>query len=1115
MPSEVLLGETFWDEVFFPSGARGNVSVYIDGNFVDIFAVDGYIEENIVDIELEFDGVSLGEHNIIFVYSGDGYYKPTSANFTFTVSNMIFPDVTAGYFTDENPNVYALLISYVEGPFEVLVDGKQIPVEMVDDEYRITLNNITSGIHNYTIRSLANESFTKSGQFNATYIMWWSDNYGIYGQEYEFEIMLPQDATGIVTVNIGGKNYTSDVTGGKAAFKIPELNVAGEYDMNVTYSGDEKYYAQTVEYGFDVYYEAVISVNGTIVTVSLVLPEDATGKLNIEIDHEYFADASLVNGRASYVISDLEVGTYEIRASYSDYDYSVFSDYETVTIAPESKMDPNITVTVSDIDMGGEALIEISMNELANDQIIVNVGGRNYTVSVDSGVASKSLYGLKPGTYNVTVYYEGNDFILAGEKTASFTVRQVLVDPSLTITASDINIGEDAVLGITIDPLATGKVTVNVNDKNYTVTVTDGVGNITVSGLAIGSYTAKAMFEGDDTFLSSEKTVTFTVKKGKIDPGLAVSVSNINVGEDAVISVSINSEITSGVTVNVGGKDYDVELTDGQGTVTLPNLAADTYTVKATFKGNENFTASVKTATFTVSKRASVVSIDVGSSYSVGDSFEIGITNSSAVNVTINGVAYDVADGKVVVDTTVLAAGEYTVVASIAESDMYLGNSTSAVFTISKRVSEVSISVGSSYFAGDSFEIGITNSSAVNVTINGVAYDVADGKVVIDTAALSAKEYTVVASIAESDMHTANSTSAVFTISKRNAPITITVGTQYYIGDSFEIAISNATPVTVMVNGEAKEVSQGRVVINTTALAANTYTVTASCEETDKYLANSTTATFKIIKYDAGLIVSAKNITAGESEVISIAINENATGFVVSSFDNVTSPVNISQGKGNVTLEGLTAGTYTVKVVFMGDSKFDSAEQTVSFIVSDAPVVYPAKIVAKDLSAYYNKVSYSVTVYGTDGNVAAGVEVIFKVNGKKVGSAKTNAKGVATIKLKQVPKTYKITSEALGKTVTKKLTVKQVLKLKKVKVKKSAKKLVLTATLKEGKKAIKGKKITFKFNGKKFKAKTNKKGVAKVTVKEKVLKKLKVGKKVKYQATYLKDTVKKSVKVKK
>ena len=123
---------------------------------------------------------------------------------------------------------------------------------------------------------------------------------------------------------------------------------------------------------------------------------------------------------------------------------------------------------------------------------------------------------------------------------------------------------------------------------------------------------------------------------------------------------------------------------------------------------------------------------------------------------------------------------------------------------------------------------------------------------------------------------------------------------------------------------------------------------------------------------------------------------------------------------------------------------------------------------------------------------------------------------MASIKITQVPKIYKITAEALGVSVTKKLTVKQILILKKVKVKKSAKKLVLTATLKKVKgKYLKGKVIKFKFNGKTYKAKTNKKGVAKVTIKKSVLKKLKVGKKVKYQASYGKTTVKKTVKVKK
>lgn len=89
------------------------------------------------------------------------------------------------------------------------------------------------------------------------------------------------------------------------------------------------------------------------------------------------------------------------------------------------------------------------------------------------------------------------------------------------------------------------------------------------------------------------------------------------------------------------------------------------------------------------------------------------------------------------------------------------------------------------------------------------------------------------------------------------------------------------------------------------------------------------------------------------------------------------------------------------------------------------------------------------------------------------------------------------------------------LTLKKVKVKKSAKKLVIKATLKINGKPAKGKKLKFKFNKKTYKAKTNKKGVAKITIKKKVLKKLKVGKKVKYQVSYDKKTVKRTVKVKK
>lgn len=99
--------------------------------------------------------------------------------------------------------------------------------------------------------------------------------------------------------------------------------------------------------------------------------------------------------------------------------------------------------------------------------------------------------------------------------------------------------------------------------------------------------------------------------------------------------------------------------------------------------------------------------------------------------------------------------------------------------------------------------------------------------------------------------------------------------------------------------------------------------------------------------------------------------------------------------------------------------------------------------------------------------------------------------------------------------VVKKSPVKTKITLKAVTVKKSAKKLVLQATLKKGSSPIKSKYVTFKFNGKTYKAKTNSKGIAKYTIKSSVLKKLKVGKTIKYQASYGKVLAKKTAKVKK
>ena len=168
----------------------------------------------------------------------------------------------------------------------------------------------------------------------------------------------------------------------------------------------------------------------------------------------------------------------------------------------------------------------------------------------------------------------------------------------------------------------------------------------------------------------------------------------------------------------------------------------------------------------------------------------------------------------------------------------------------------------------------------------------------------------------------------------------------------------------------------------------------------------------------------------------------------------------------------------------------------------------------KNLAVDYDGGSYfTVKIVTNDGRaVGAGESVKFTINGKST-TVKTDNNGMAKIKISELPGKYTITTTYRGKTYKNTVTVKQVLKASKANVKNTDSKLIIKATLKINGKAVKGKVIKFTFRGKTYKAKTNAKGIAQVTIKQSVIKKL-TGKSYAVKVTYLKDTVKTTVTVK-
>ena len=217
--------------------------------------------------------------------------------------------------------------------------------------------------------------------------------------------------------------------------------------------------------------------------------------------------------------------------------------------------------------------------------------------------------------------------------------------------------------------------------------------------------------------------------------------------------------------------------------------------------------------------------------------------------------------------------------------------------------------------------------------------------------------------------------------------------------------------------------------------------------------------------------------------------------------------VNLTNGSATIDFKTLKEGKYNFEAISNSNYGLENATQDVKF--EDGSYLY----IRVETMFYNDAKKIEVDVNGISSEPAGkGTPITIKIGSTTI-NAKTDSYGTAKANIPKLkPGKYTITVKYGKVKESTTLTVKHIVILKTVKVKKSAKKLTIQATLKNSK-AIKGKTVTFKFNGKTYKAKTNSKGVAKVTIKSSVLKKLKVGKKITYQATYLKDTVKKTVKV--
>ena len=625
--------------IYCPESANQTIRIYIRPYYENTDLDSAYIQINeeyagktinitCKDFTYVLRGVSSGKHQIIVIY-GDGWYHQEIGRGTvnttrdkITEENFIFRTYdeygTWGYVVD-------VLTVPIKGNITVSVDGIERFNQYINKygpRCSITQDalNITEGgehaisfkfiAGNGTVYNLADfKYFAKSKYIFIDPYM--NTNPAELGETFIHISGTNEDhLIGTATITFDGKIvYHDEYDGGFVGVNInyKSLNITdvtyGTHDIFVNYTkpnGETDTLQRTiVAYKF---YEPMIMYEGENEAIIFNTNKDYTGKFNLtsygKDGEKLLFSGNLVYGYAEIPI-ELAKGQYNLlftcvldqfsnKPISRNFNLMVTENYEgcEANITPQAVREGNP--------------VEISFNSDVEGEIMILVDHEICDINMSSTSYHKFINNLSAGKHSITVKFMGRNAYYS--KTVIVSVKsENPIDPDLSISVSNITEGENALVEITTNNTFSGNVLVQIAGNNYTVAVKYGYGNITISDLSVGNYTAVAIFEEDEIFKPSQKTAEFSVNvKPKVDPNLKITVTSVRQSDRAVITITTDASFTGKVNVKIGSKNYVVNVVNGKGTAKVASMKVGTYKATATFAETDKFKASTKTATFKV-----------------------------------------------------------------------------------------------------------------------------------------------------------------------------------------------------------------------------------------------------------------------------------------------------------------------------------------------------------------------------------------------------------------------------------------------------------------------------------------------------------------------------------
>ena len=579
----------------------------------------------------------------------------------------------------------------------------------------------------------------------------------------------------------------------------------------------------------------------------------------------------------------------------------------------------------------------------------------------------------EPGTYNYTIYIEGDD--LYPKMNGSFTI--VPATTSLNVIVENYYVGESRNVTVVLDSIygsvTEGTLLVSINGLQVLkVNVTgDRVYTIKTESPA-GNYTVMAEYIPTSHYLGSYDNETYLVIKhdSKIDINAPESITY---GED--FKVKVNTVNKTSVTYSILDAN-NVTVRNGtieNGELIVNGLNCGDYTLTIVNKESESVYGSSIVKKFAVNKiipkmvvNCAVVESRVNITVKMDSNMTGNIYFNDRMIPVENGIATFIGQfepGYHVVNVTYQTDKPDIIVSVNKTVSFYTTKSNDAALQNTSIV-VIPEMANNNVFLTAKVNPGTTGVVAFIIDGESVLVPIVNGEAVYYTV-LEAGTYEVLVTYTGDSSFNANSTSTTINVTdkvKKNTTITQNVSID---GNNVEITVevdedaSGEVAFTIDGNTYKVDVFFGKAVFNG-YFDEGYHVIDVEYMGDDEFEANSTAVSFTIEKparKDTKVDVTT-NIQEGTVELF-ISLDAEINGFALIDINGTEAYVKVDYGFAYYRTV-LSPGNYSINVIYVGDEKFNPAE-TINSVTIEQPEIKDSNITL-DVSVDGNKILVTIDV---------------------------------------------------------------------------------------------------------------------------------------------------------